>query len=120
MARDCGATEHAGASVRSSLPLQSGRASTKLLGGEFYSIHVSFSMSGVQGCANIGDYVGFHAAERPKAIALIQSGREISYGEVDRDLAKFTSAVRQFALEPGSRVAVGCEAVYVHWLLLAA
>ena len=70
--------------------------------------------------ANTGDYVGFHAAERPDGIAFIENSRVISYAQLSRDLAKFTSALRQLGLEPGNRVAVGCEAVYVHWLLLAA
>src|SRR5258708_2173636 len=77
-------------------------------------------MRDVQRRANTGEYVGFHAAERPNAIAFVESSRAISYAQVGRDLAKFTSALRQFGLEPGNRAAVGCEAVYVHWLLLAA
>src|ERR1700730_17826377 len=70
--------------------------------------------------ATTADYIAFHAAERPDAVALIDNGRAISYAEMSRDVGKFTAALREFRLAPPSRAAIGCESVYVHWLLLAA
>jgi len=66
------------------------------------------------------DYIAFHAADRPDAVALIENGRAISYADLDRDIGKVTAALGDFGLAPGSRVAVGCDSVYVHWLLLTA
>lgn len=77
-------------------------------------------MTSLQPSANSSDYVAFHAAERPDAVALLENGRAISYAEVSRDLAKFTSAIRALGIERGGRIAVGCDSDYIHWLLLAA
>ena len=77
-------------------------------------------MMSMQPSANSSDYVAFHAAERPDTVALLENGRAISYAEVSRDLAKSTSAIREFGIERGGRIAVGCESTYIHWLLLAA
>jgi acyl-coenzyme A synthetase/AMP-(fatty) acid ligase len=66
------------------------------------------------------DYLRFHAAHRPDAVALINHGHEITYAKFQRDLEMFTRAMRQFALPPGGSVAVACENVYLHWLLLLA
>src|SRR5690349_17374473 len=77
-------------------------------------------MTSMQSSANSKDYVAFHAAERPDAVALLENGRAISYAEVSRDLAKSTSAIRELGIERGGRIAVGCESTYIHWLLLAA
>lgn len=74
----------------------------------------------MQPSANSSDYIAFHAAERPDAVALIENGRAISYAEVSRDLAKFISAIRELGVERGGRIAIGCESAYIHWLLLAA
>jgi len=71
-------------------------------------------------CATTADYIAFHAADRPGAAALIDNGRAISYAELGRDIGKFTAALGDFGLAPGSRVAIGCANLYVHWLLLAA
>jgi 2,3-dihydroxybenzoate-AMP ligase len=66
------------------------------------------------------NHIAFHAADRPDAVALINNGREITYGEFSRDIRKFTRALRAFGLPPGGSVAVGCEDIYIHWLLLLA
>jgi acyl-CoA synthetase (AMP-forming)/AMP-acid ligase II len=63
------------------------------------------------------DYIAFHAAERPSAVALVSGGREITYAQFHQNLARFTQAVRRFGLPQSSTVAV---AVHVHWLLLLA
>jgi acyl-coenzyme A synthetase/AMP-(fatty) acid ligase len=66
------------------------------------------------------EYVRFHAQHRPRAIAVIDGEREIEYATFDRDLRKSTRALREFGLPRGSVVAVSCEALYLHWLLLLA
>lgn len=66
------------------------------------------------------DYIAFHAVERPDAIALVSNGRAILYGEFSRDIRKFTRAARELELPRGASVAVGCDDLYSHWLLLLA
>ncbi|MGE5202381.1 MAG: class I adenylate-forming enzyme family protein [Acidobacteriota bacterium] len=66
------------------------------------------------------DFIAFHAAERPGALALVNNGRRITYAEFDRDVRKFSHAVRKFGLPRGGSVAVGCNDFYLHWLLLLA
>jgi len=66
------------------------------------------------------DYIAFHAAERPDAVALIAKQRAITYAEFDRDLRRFTHALRELELARGQTVAVACDDLYVHWLLLLA
>ena len=64
------------------------------------------------------DYLEFHAQQQPDAIALIDRGREIRYGEMIRDLAKVAPALQAFNLPQGSSVAIGCDDFYLHWLLI--
>jgi 2,3-dihydroxybenzoate-AMP ligase len=66
------------------------------------------------------DYIAFHAAERPDAIALTVRGRAISYSQMSADLRRFTGNLRAHGLSAGSVAAVGCDDLYVHWLLLLA
>jgi len=66
------------------------------------------------------EFIAFHAAERPSAPAFIDNGRTITYSEFDRDLRKFVRALREIGLPRGRSVAVGCDGVYAHWLLLLA
>ena len=63
------------------------------------------------------DYIAFHAAERPSAVAIVVNGREISYAEFARDLRKMTRALREFALPRGALVAIGVDDIYLRWLL---
>ena len=63
------------------------------------------------------DYISFHAAERPDAVAIVDCGREITYAEFHRDLGRFTRAVDEFGLRRGSSVAVAWGDFYAHWLL---
>ena len=63
------------------------------------------------------DYVAFHAATRPDAVAIIHNGREISYGAFARDIRKFVGALREFGLMPGASVAINCDDFYFDWLL---
>jgi acyl-CoA synthetase (AMP-forming)/AMP-acid ligase II len=63
------------------------------------------------------DFIAYHAAERPGAVALINEGREITYADFARAIPKFTRALRAFGLPRGARVAIGCEDTYFHWLL---
>jgi 2,3-dihydroxybenzoate-AMP ligase len=66
------------------------------------------------------DQVALHAAERPEAVAFIDRGRTISYAQFSRDIGKFSAALRDLGLPPTRTVAVGCDDVYIHWLLLLA
>ena len=66
------------------------------------------------------DYVAFHAAERPDAVALVDRGREISYAQFHRDLCSATHAVNEFGLARGSSAAIAWGELYPHWLLLLA
>ena len=68
----------------------------------------------------IADDIAFHAEERPHAVALINNGREITYAKFSRDIGRFTRALRDFGLPPGSSAAIACDDLYVHWLLLLA
>lgn len=66
------------------------------------------------------EFIAYHAALRPQAIAFICDGREISYTEFSRDAGKFIHAVKRFELPQGSFVAVACSDLYTHWLVLLA
>ena len=63
------------------------------------------------------EFIAFHAAERPNAIALVSNGRDITYAEFAQAIPKFTRALREFGLARGAMVAVACEDAYSHWLL---
>ena len=67
------------------------------------------------------DYIAFHASARPDAVAIVDGGHEITYGQFSRDIDAFTRAARGFGLPRGSAVAVewiGSSKAYSHWLLL--
>jgi len=66
------------------------------------------------------DYVAYHAAERPEAVAVVSDGRSVSYAELDRDIRKFAGAVHELGVVPGGSVAIGCNDFYVELLLLLA
>lgn len=66
------------------------------------------------------DYLRFRAGERPGAPALIYAGVTIPYARFAADLNRFGRVVGGFGLAPGALVAVECEDVYIHWLLLLA
>ncbi|MGH7126099.1 MAG: class I adenylate-forming enzyme family protein [Stellaceae bacterium] len=78
------------------------------------------AMSETPVSATTADYVAFHAAQRPDAVAAICAGRTIVYADFDRDLAKVASALRGLDVAAGTRVAIGATDVYLHWLLLIA
>ena len=63
------------------------------------------------------DYIAFHAAERPNAVAFFNNGREISYAEFARDIRKLTRALREFELPRGAKVVIDVGDVYFCWLL---
>lgn len=73
-------------------------------------------------CANAAtaDYIAFHAAERPDAAAFLDNGRAITYGMFARDIQKFTRGMREFGIAAGGTVAVGCEDLYLHLVILLA
>ena len=66
------------------------------------------------------DFIAFHAAERPTAVAFVHRGHSVTYAEFSRDIRKFTRGLRALGLPRGSHVAVGCTDSYLHWLLLLA
>jgi acyl-CoA synthetase (AMP-forming)/AMP-acid ligase II len=66
------------------------------------------------------DYIAFHASARPDAVAVVNGGHEITYGQFDRDIRAFTRAARGFGLSSGSLVAVEWLQPYPHFLLLIA
>ncbi len=63
------------------------------------------------------DYIAFHAAERPDAVALVINGRQISYAEFARDIRKLTRALLEFELPRGAKVVIDVGDVYFRWLL---
>src|SRR5689334_5578705 len=66
------------------------------------------------------DYIAFHATSRPDAVALVDRGRAINFARFDRDLRTLTPAVSALGVPKGGSVAVGCDDLYTHWLLLLA
>lgn len=66
------------------------------------------------------DYIDFHAMERPDAVALVDRGRAVTFAAFSRDIRKLTRAVRELAVPRGGAVAVACDDLYTHWLLLLA
>lgn len=66
------------------------------------------------------DYIRFHALHRPSSVALINHDRQITYAQFYSDLRKLIPGLREFALPAASSVAVECDDVYLHWLLLLA
>jgi 2,3-dihydroxybenzoate-AMP ligase len=66
------------------------------------------------------DYVAFHAAERPEAVAIVSDGRSITYAELDRDIRKFAAAIRGLGATAGGSIAIGCDDFHLHLLLLLA
>jgi acyl-coenzyme A synthetase/AMP-(fatty) acid ligase len=67
-----------------------------------------------------GEFVAFHAAERPDAIAFVLSGRDITYAAFDRDLSRFSSALAALGVSPGNLVAISTDNPYLHCLLILA
>lgn len=63
------------------------------------------------------EYIAFHAAERPGAVALVNNDREITYAKFARDIPKFTRALHELRLSRGAKVGVDCDDFYFHWLL---
>ncbi|HKX09704.1 MAG TPA: long-chain fatty acid--CoA ligase [Stellaceae bacterium] len=66
------------------------------------------------------DYIAFHATSRPDAVALVDRGRAINFATFDRDLRNLIPAVSALGVPKGGSVAVGCDDLYTHWLLLLA
>ena len=66
------------------------------------------------------DYVAFHAQQRPDAVAILDNGRAITYGEFARAIRKFTRGIRELGVPAGGTIAVGCDDLYVQWSILLA
>ncbi len=65
-------------------------------------------------------YIGYHAASRPDAAAVIVNGQTITYAVFYRDIAKMVLGLRGLGLEPGQVLAVEHPHFYLHWLILLA
>jgi len=66
------------------------------------------------------EFIAFHASKRPDAIALAVGGREVTYADFDRDLARMAQALVTLGVTSGNLVAVAAEEFYLHCLLLIA
>jgi acyl-coenzyme A synthetase/AMP-(fatty) acid ligase len=66
------------------------------------------------------DYIAFHAAERPRAVALVSGGREITYAQFRDGISNLTRALHALGRPRGSSVAVASDDIHIHWLLLLA
>jgi acyl-coenzyme A synthetase/AMP-(fatty) acid ligase len=66
------------------------------------------------------EYIEVHAAHRPTQVAVMFHGQSWDYARFDQDIKRFTLALREFGLAPGSRVAVATRKMYLHWVLLLA
>src|SRR5579859_2023581 len=66
------------------------------------------------------DYVAFHAAERPDAIALLDNGRAVTYAQFNREIRQFMRALQALGLSRDTWIGVGCDAVYLEWVILLA
>jgi acyl-coenzyme A synthetase/AMP-(fatty) acid ligase len=64
------------------------------------------------------EHVRLHARRRPDHVAVLASGRPVTYAMLERDLTAMTAALAAFGLPRGSLVAVGVEDMYVHLLLI--
>lgn len=71
------------------------------------------------------DYIAYHAANQPEAVALIDNGREFTYATFYRDIGKMVTALRGFGLTAGDVAGVehraggpGVPYFYLHWLAL--
>jgi len=63
------------------------------------------------------DYIRFHAAERPEAIAVVDNGRDVTYAGFARDIRSVTRALHELGLRRAARVAIDCGNIYWDWLL---
>ena len=66
------------------------------------------------------DFIAFHAAERPDAVAVIYGDQRVTYAKLDRVLQAMTRSLSELGLAWGSRVAIAVDNTYVHLLLLLA
>ena len=65
-------------------------------------------------------YIGYHAIQRPDAIAVIHDGQAVTYADFYSDIGRLVAALRDQGLKPGNRAAVECPQFYWHWALLLA
>ena len=63
------------------------------------------------------EYIAFHAAERPDAVAIVDNGRNITYAAFARDIRKVTHALRTLGLPRSAKAIVDYEDPYFNWLL---
>lgn len=65
-------------------------------------------------------YIGYHAATAPAQIAIVESGRQVTYRDFYRDIRKMTGALREVGVTAGETVAVEITGFYRHWVILLA
>jgi len=65
-------------------------------------------------------YIGYHAAVAPAHVAVVESGRGVTYREFYRDIGKMTGALRELGVGAGETVAVEITGFYRHWVMLLA
>jgi acyl-coenzyme A synthetase/AMP-(fatty) acid ligase len=63
------------------------------------------------------EYIAYHAAERPDAVAIVNNGRSITYPEFARQIRQFARALRALGLPRGSTAAIDCAEPYFKWVL---
>lgn len=64
------------------------------------------------------DFIGYHAARQPGAIALSLNGRDIPYHTFYQDLGRMVAAFRRFGLQPGQVAGIAHHNLYLHWLVI--
>ena len=57
--------------------------------------------------AAIADLIALHAAERPYAMALLQDGRGLTFGELDARMDRVAAALQRDGAGPGGVIAIG-------------
>lgn len=65
-------------------------------------------------------YVAYHASVQPRAVAVIDDGREISYRAFLADIGAMVSALRGLGLKAGASVGVETTHAYPQWVALLA
>ncbi len=66
------------------------------------------------------EYIAFHAAERPAAVAFIENGRELTYAQLAHDIRAFAGTLLELGVGHGSRVGLRLDLSYLQWVLLLA
>ena len=63
------------------------------------------------------DFIRFHAAQRPDAVAVVDNGQPVTYSQFAGDIRKVAAALAAFELPRAAKVALDCSDRYHDWLL---